>query len=406
VIFRVFLPKHMKIAFVVPWFGPTCVGGAEQEARNTALNLQKAGLEIEVLTTCVKDSHANWNQDFYPAGLVQEDGLAVRRFPVRSGRHEDLNRVLQNIRLDKTLTEAEEKIFINENVRSLALNDFIVTNRDKYDFFVYIPYLYGTTLDGRDLVPEKSLLIPCLHNENFARLKVFREVFKKFRYLVFHAEAEKKLAEELFQVAPERCGVLFEGVNTAIKFEKDAFRKKFNFSAPYLLFVGRKDEGKNLPLLINYFENFKKNHPAVPLKLVLIGRGETAVSASFAKEILDLGYVSEEDKYNAYADALATVQPSLNESFSLVLMESWLAETPVLVNAFCAVTKEHCDRSNAGLYFSNFMEFSEAVKWLLKNEDKRRQMAALGRQYVLSNFTWDKIVKKYLEMLKELKAGQ
>lgn len=392
----------MKIAFVIPWFGQFCFGGAEKEAKFTAINLQKAGVEVEILATCVRDSHSNWNENFYPAGEFEEDGLLIRRFPIKPGHHFNLNKIILRIRLEKQLNTAEEKIFVEENIRSVELNDFIKNNAQNYDFFIYIPYLYGTTIDGSRIAPEKSLLIPCLHDENYARLKIFQEVFNNFRFLIFHTESEKKLAENLYQINPEKKQVLGEGVNTEINFSKNSFKKRHGLVSPHLLWVGRKDEGKNLALLFNYFANFKKVAPG-NLKLVLIGQGKIEIPYQLKNEIIDLGYVSEEEKMNAYADALITVQPSLNESFSLVLMESWLAETPVLVNGFCEVTREHCLKSQGGLYFENFQEFVEAVEWFLKNDQKRQKMGQNGRQYVLENFSWPKIIPKYLALFEKFK---
>ena len=40
-----------KIAFVIPWYGEGIPGGAEMELREVARHLQKAGVEVEVLTT-------------------------------------------------------------------------------------------------------------------------------------------------------------------------------------------------------------------------------------------------------------------------------------------------------------------------------------------------------------------
>lgn len=58
-----------KIAFVIPWYGEGIPGGAEMELREVAGHLQKAGVEVEVLTTCVKDFTADWNQNYTLPGL-------------------------------------------------------------------------------------------------------------------------------------------------------------------------------------------------------------------------------------------------------------------------------------------------------------------------------------------------
>ena len=106
-----------------------------------------------------------------------------------------------------------------------------------------------------------------------------------------------------------------------------------------------------------------------------------------------------QDKHDAYAAALALCQPSLNESFSLVIMESWLAETPVLVHERCDVTRDHCLASSGGLFFDSFSDFVGCLDYLQEDERRARRMARNGRRYVLANYTWDRIVKKYLHAL-------
>ena len=72
----------MKVAFVIPWYG-NIPGGAESECRETVLHLADSGVEVEVLTTCVKEFLSDWSDNFYKEGMYHEDGILVRRFPVR-----------------------------------------------------------------------------------------------------------------------------------------------------------------------------------------------------------------------------------------------------------------------------------------------------------------------------------
>ena len=50
-----------KLAFVAPWYGEYITGGAEMELRDLVHHLRDAGMELVVLTTCVKDFTASWN---------------------------------------------------------------------------------------------------------------------------------------------------------------------------------------------------------------------------------------------------------------------------------------------------------------------------------------------------------
>lgn len=157
----------------------------------------------------------------------------------------------------------------------------------------------------------------------------------------------------------------------------------------------------SLPLSIPY----KKRSPS-KLKLILIGGG----NIEFPKngDVIDLGFVPAQDKHDAYAAASVFCNPSQFESFSLVIMESWLAERPVLVNGDCAVTTDFARKSNGGLYYQNYIEFEKCLQYLLTNPGTARQMGANGRDFVLKNFSWDAIVKKYTEYFKmvESEIGQ
>ena len=72
-----------KIGFVTPWYGDQIPGGAEMELRGLTKHLYAAGVDLEILTTCVEKFVSDWSVDFHKPGLTQEGGVPVRRFKVR-----------------------------------------------------------------------------------------------------------------------------------------------------------------------------------------------------------------------------------------------------------------------------------------------------------------------------------
>ena len=54
-----------KIGFVTPWYGENISGGAEAALRDITGHLFAAGMEVEILSTCVKEFHSNWNCNYY-----------------------------------------------------------------------------------------------------------------------------------------------------------------------------------------------------------------------------------------------------------------------------------------------------------------------------------------------------
>ena len=211
----------------------------------------------------------------------------------------------------------------------------------------------------------RDSLIPCLHDGPYAYLRRLREILARLRAVLFHTPAELALARRLAGDGGGAFYLVGEGVNTAITGIAERFRRKYGMDDPFLLSVGRKAKEKNTPILVEYFAKYRFAHPDSRLRLLLVGGGHVKIPNRLLGHILDLAYLPSQDTYDAMAVAVALCQPSLRESFSLVLMEAWLCGTSVLVHADCPVTLEHCLEANGGLAFSDYFEFAEAVDLLL-----------------------------------------
>lgn len=386
----------MKLAFVTPWYG-NIPGGAESECRRTVENLQKHGIEVEILTTCVKEFLSDWSTDFYEEGIYNLNGVSIHRFSVRKRDTARFDKINYKLMRGLEISPDEEKTFMREMVNSPGLYSYIAEHGTDYDYFLFIPYMFGTTYYGSCIYPEKSVIIPCLHDESYAYLNIYKTMFENVKGIIFHASPEKILANHLYNLNNMQT-VLGEGIDMDFVYNPDRFREKYGIKTDFILYAGRKEAGKNVPLLIDFFARYKK-HRKNELKLVLIGSGTIEIPSESRNDIIDLGFVPLQDKYDAYAAATFLCQPSLNESFSIVIMESWLCKSPVLVHGNCAVTKDHCIKCNGGLYFNDYYEFEGCLDFYLGNPAIRKIMAENGMSYVIENFSWDKIVEKYIDFL-------
>jgi glycosyltransferase involved in cell wall biosynthesis len=390
------------LAFVAPWYGQDIGGGAEAECRATAWALRRRGVPVEVLTTCARDHASPW-LDHHPEGVTEEDGFVVRRFKVRPRDPERYGRLQWRLTAGGTLTSFEEEDFVRESINSNDLYAYLGAERERY-WYAFIPYCFGTTWEGALVAPERSLLIPCLHDEPFAHLKWTRRVLRGVHAICFHVPAERALAEAVAGPDGARFHLVGEGVDPPPPGDGERFRRAHRVLDPFILYAGRKAPEKNTPMLVEYFARYKLTHPRSRLKLVLIGSGGVRIPGRLSADILDLGFVTPQDKADAYAATLALCQPSLLESFSLVMMEAWLAGAPSLVHGRCAVTRDHCLRSNGGLFFEDYFEFVEALELLAGDGALRQRMAEAGRAYVLANYTWDRVTDKYLAVLRQAGA--
>lgn len=393
-----------KIGFVIPWYGDKIPGGAEMEARTVVKHLLAAGVDVEILTTCVKEFTADWNEDYYSPGRYKVGGVPVRRFKVRKRNTSQFDAVNLKLMNNIKISSAEEEIFMKEMVNSPDLYDYIEKNKEDYDLFVFIPYMFGTTYYGSLRCLDRAIMIPCFHEEAYIHMRILKDVFEHAAGIIYNAQPEKELTNHVFRVQDIPQIVMGLGMDTDLKFDASRFRKKYKIRDPFLLYAGRKDVGKNIYTLIRYFEYYHRVHQQSDLKLVLIGGGEVEIPEQIKKHVLDLGFVDTQDKYDANAAALALCQPSIHESFSIVIMESWLCRRPVLVHNDCDVTKDFAIKANAGLYFSDFAEFNACVDYFLEHEDICRIMGANGCAYVKQQFEWNVIVKKYLDFFRSVIA--
>ena len=391
-----------KIAFVVPWYGDKIPGGAETELRGLIKDLQKNRIELEVLTTCVEKFVSDWNKNYYEPGDYVEDRIKIKRFKVRKRDTKKFDKINFKLMNNQKITTEEEQKFFEEMVRSVDLENYIEKNMDDYSLFCFIPYMFGTTYYGVKKSKKKAVIIPCLHDESYAYMETIKEIFNISSASIFHAKPEQELAKRLYGMENVKTPVLGEGLDFNIPDKLEGFKEKYNLKNPYILYAGRKDEGKNVHLLLKYFSIFKEKNAFIDLDLVLIGGGEIQIPKNIKENVHDLGFVSIDDKYRAYANSLTLIQPSINESFSIVIMESWAVGTPVIVNDKCEVTKNFAIESNGGLYFNNYFEFEEILKFYINNPNIANKMGQNGKKYVFKNFDREIVTKKYINFFKEL----
>lgn len=384
--------KLPRVAFVIPWYGPELPGGAETLCRAWAEKLHNSGEDVTILTTTIHEFQSNWNHDYHPAGETKVNGVPIHRFPVKRGNHQLFNEVNQRLLSHLPVTREEEEIFVSEGPNSDELNCFIKAHRSEYLYF-FIPYLYGTTYHGLLAAgPKTSTLIPCLHDEPYARMAIFRNLLGSVGRFMFNSEPEKELARKLYGLENAEEIVLGMGLDTSIKGNAARFRKKYGVTSPFLLYVGRKDITKNVDLLVHYFTQYKEENPDSHLELLLVGRGSVETSH---ESIRDLGFIPNQDKCDAHAAAELLCNPSLNESFSIILMESWLLETPVLVHANSPVPRNYVEQSGGGIFFRDYYDFAASIDFLLSQPDILRKMAESGREFVQKSFSWDLLLRRF-----------
>ena len=383
----------MKFRFVIPWYGEI-PGGAERECRKTAEGLAARGHEVEVWTTTIRELDSNWNISFHQDGAEDLGGVRVRRFRADVTDHDAFNDLNAKVLRGERLTPEEERQFLAHSANSRKLCSALA--EEPYEgITIVIPYCFGLSVAAARIRPERTFMIPCLHDEGYARLGTYTTVFNEIAGLILHSDAERRLVQELHRVPDEKIFMLGEGVDTDLAPEKDRFHHLYAPGPSFLLAVGRKDSGKNTPELLRFFERYRGRFPDSPLRLVLIGSGWVPIPPSLRPWVRDLGFRPRAHLVDALAAADVLVQPSVHESFSLAVMESWVCGTPVLVNGRCAVTKEFVEKSDGGLWYDDYPTFEIALRRLEGDADLRKALGRQGSDFVRRNFAWPTVLDRY-----------
>ncbi|EMN02748.1 glycosyltransferase family 4 protein [Leptospira noguchii] len=423
-----------KIAVVSPIFSDKVSGGSEKLIFQF-VELLASDFEITVLTTRSLD-YISWKNSI-PVQSFQ-DGSKQIRFEERSSSLGGKYKILQftvekqrNIdrfnRLSKKILE-KPSLQNKENVNYWLLEQgpyvpeliqFIEFKKSEYDIFFFVSYLYYPLVFGLPLVEEKSIVIPTFHDEAPAYLPIYKKVLTDRSSYSFNTPEELKVFQNILGFKPNIYSItgmnlnfdqwsgFKENSNSNVNFNVSETlnlsnqTKSSDSNIPFLLYVGRVDQGKGFLEMVEWFLEWKKKS-YFPHTLKIAGK----IVSKISKKILEnqnvefLGFVEENTKLNLIDNCSCLINSSPLESFSIVLMEAWLKEKPVLVNARSDVLKGHCIRSNGGLFYSDRKSFVATLNFILDHPLESIEMGKNGKKYVEQNFN-PKIVKEKLIRLIE-----
>jgi glycosyltransferase involved in cell wall biosynthesis len=385
----------LRLALVVQRFGLEVNGGSETLCRQVAERLALR-TKTEVLTTCALD-YTTW-ADHFPPGEERIGELLVRRFPVDRPRvPAEFGALSESLRPRiGQLSPAEEERWMREQGPwSPQLFDYIEAHAADYDAFIFFTYLYASTYFGLPRVAEKSVLVPTAHDEWPIYFAIWDRLMDLPRAFIFQTPEELQFMRRRFphaRLEGPTPGIAVEPPEHA---DAGSFRRKHGIAGPFVLYAGRLDASKGVGQLIEFFDAYRRETGDAETQLVLVGKPVMEIPRH--PWLRPLGFLSEQEKWEALSACEALMMPSPYESFSIATVEAWTMGKPVLANAQCEVLVGQCRRSNGGLWYRDAAEFSLALETLLRDEALRRGIGAQGRDYAQANYRWPKIIDAYYE---------
>jgi glycosyltransferase involved in cell wall biosynthesis len=385
----------VRIGFVVPRYGTAVVGGAELAARLLAEHLvMLGGHECEVFTTTALDA-STWAHEC-AEGTTLEAGVTVHRFRGH-GRGDDFAPLDAAVLAGRVNDDATARRWLEQ--LGPVCDDAVAAAADSgCDVVTLHPYMYHPILTAAARLGRRALLHPATHDEPAIHLPIYAPLFRGVGGLAFWTEDEQRLTARLFPAAasmPQQ--VIGIGVD-----DPSAPAGDSGIDRPYVLCLGKVAASKGCVALARAFTAYKEHRPG-PLQLVFAGPVLDAVGP-FA-DVQVLGAVDDARRDALLAGCVALVSPSAYESLSLVVLEAWAAGRPVIVNGACAVTRNHCLRSDGGLWFDSAAQFGLALERIVADTALGDALGAAGREYVRREYRWATVLQRYTRLLEYVAAA-
>jgi phosphatidylinositol alpha-mannosyltransferase len=218
-----------------------------------------------------------------------------------------------------------------------------------------------------------------------------RRVYAKLHSRIAVSEAARWTAERFY-------GGHYRVIPNGVDLDAAPLAPKAPSSQLRLLFVGRAEERKGLPVLLRAFEALRNAGVAARLTVAGATPEEVAPYLMDHEGVEVAGRVSEHDKRRLLRDADLVCAPSLGgESFGMVLTEAFAAGTPVVASDIAGYRDVVRDGVDGVLVpVGQPAELGEALLSLALDPARRARMGAAAREGA-ERFSWQHVTGQVLE---------
>ena len=376
------MDKPLKLLLLNYEF-PPLGGGASNASYHTALELQKRGHNVDVLTSREK------------GGAAYENICGVRVFKVpsyRIGIHASGIRgaasylAFARLKLAELMRETDyDLMHYYFGLPTGLLSQYSNGTRGK----PYIVSLRGSDVPGYD---NSTVSLSMFHQ--FLRSKR-EQIWGNAGAIVANSNSLRKLAlssnaEQKIEVIPNGVDVNRFDPTPAKSSTDDVFR---------IVCVSRLTPRKGLETLLRAVAKLDD----VNAELIIIGTGEAEREISALIESLEIqdrvslaGSVAQPDLGPHYRQADVFVLPSLAESCAMALLEAMSCGLPVVVSS-AGGNPEIVDHDVNGLLFEpeSNTQLEHALRKLANAPDLLEKMSRNNAAKMREDYTWESVAAKY-----------
>ncbi len=226
----------------------------------------------------------------------------------------------------------------------------------------------------------------------------------KAKRIIVPSESTKKDLVQFYKVKPDKITVIPHGYNQEV-FAVSDHDDKPPIESPYIFFVGRIEERKNIRLLIDAFALLLKERK--PISLVLSGKNGygydgiikkiKSLPPSVQQKIILPGYLPQYDMVRYLRHARLFAFPSLYEGFGIPILEAMAVGTPVVASNSSSLP-EVAGNAATLLPPNNALSWAAAFSRIINQPTTAKKMSEAGLAQV-QHFSWAKAGTETLNVL-------
>lgn len=238
----------------------------------------------------------------------------------------------------------------------------------------------------------------------------FPKYARKARRIATVSEYSKNDIASTYGILPEKIDVVYNGANLSYtpidERKKNETRQQFTSGKEYFLFVGAMHPRKNIPFLLQAFDEFKKQSSS-DIKLVLVGEkmfltasiSETLNKMQFKQDVVFTGRMEPEVLSMLMGSALALTFIPLFEGFGIPVIEAFQAGIPVIASKRTSLP-EVCGDAALMVNPTDLSEIAGAMNAIYRDDKLRSELVRKGSIQKMK-FSWDKTAGKFWESIEK-----
>lgn len=243
------------------------------------------------------------------------------------------------------------------------------------------------------------------------RISVPKSV-KKASAIIAISQSTKKSIIKYFAVPENKIKIIYEGFDPEKPVKKNIIakiKKKYNINENFIISLGTLEPRKNMPALIQAFDELVNKHykKFKDYQLVLAGAQGWKFAPIFKaiKEVKNcrvkyIGYISKEEKIALLSTAKVFAFPSLWEGFGLPVLEAMSLGTPVIASRVSSIP-EIVGKASILVNPSNTESIKKGLEKILKNKRILKSYSLKSKKQS-KKFSWQKCARQTLKLYQDV----